>query len=519
MRTSNLLFKTAVICLALASTALLHSCNDDDDEDDPPAPNPSAITIQGDDNVVLAPGETTDVEMTFDGGGAAAAIIVNRNGGFLEEIAISASASSFTYTTPAVENDASEGDEISYSFALENTAGTVSGATQFTISVAVYPTIDLGGTEVYNVTLPSDGIVPDGTEVLFSEGRSYFIENSVFFGSGSSLTIEAGVTVYLNSSADAAVEVEAQLGSAVNINGTSTAPVVMTSDAVLTTGDPQPGDWDRFRLDETQNAVVRYLRCEYADNGFRISGCDDSNTVEYFQAFRCDAEGLYITDGNIHLSRILNTKSGDNGFRVGDDYNGTMQFIICQGEDHDETEFRLRETASLEAANLTILGPGQNASQGGDLFEGSAIENTFKIYNSILAESVDEDLKLEPIMVTDLNGDYVFAYSYVFNNADPIKDEAMDFFGTFDMNGDPLTNPFFNNALTGGESPDDFTFETIPGIGVDQFVPSTTVTAKENFNPSSVNPVFESVTFVGAVENAANDWTIGWAKNPDGTIR
>ena len=95
----------------------------------------------------------------------------------------------------------------------------------------------------------------------------------------------------------------------------------------------------------------------------------------------------------------------------------------------------------------------------------------------------------------------------------------MDFFGTFDANGNPLTNPFFNNALSGGESPDDFVFETIPGIGVDQFVPSSTVTALENFDPSTVNPVFESATFVGAVENTANDWTVGWAKNPDGTIR
>jgi hypothetical protein len=40
-----------------------------------------------------------------------------------------------------------------------------------------------------------------------------------------------------------------------------------------------------------------------------------------------------------------------------------------------------------------------------------------------------------------------------------------------------------------------------------------------SFDPSTIDSFFQSVSFAGAVENAANDWTTGWVKNPDGTIR
>lgn len=510
---SRLLFSGLVIF----AVAFLSACGDDDNGDntDPEFEAP-LLTLAGDDSALLKPGDAIEVGFTLDAEAGNKTLVVNRNGGILDQVALDPAATSFTYSDATVSADLTEGDTEVYEFILVDGEDQESEPVEFTANIAVYDLITVKGEELYEVTAPEGGIIGDGLAVKFSEGRSYYIAGALQFDAGSSLTIEPGVTVYFLAGAEPSVGVIALPGSSVNIEGTASAPVVMTSANTLD-DTAEPGNWDTFELEGTENAVFRYVRIEYAGEGLRIDEVDASNTVEYVQSFYADGEGFYITDGDINVKYLVNTKSGDTGFRLGDAYTGTLQFIINQGSDHDETDFYIRETATIVAANLTLLGPGQDAAQGGDILEMGSTANLFKIYNTIIAESVDEDLKLEPITVTDLDGEVVFAYSYVFNNADPIKDDAINFFGTFDAEGNPVTNPFFNNALTGGPTPDDFTFEAIAGIAVDDFVPDAEQPSE--FDPADLGGSFVSAPFVGAVKDAASDWTTGWVKNVDGSVR
>lgn len=499
----------------LLLTLTIVSCSDSDDPKEK-AEKPT-ISIDGDSTAVVKNGENINVKLMLNAPGGIKSLVVNKGGGFLEEIPLQGE-STYTYASQSVAEDAEEGDEYAFEFILVDAQNQESTPVTFTAKAAKYDQITVGGKELYEVVIPTDGIVTSGTNMNFVEGRDYYINEALLFQDGSSLSIEPGVTLYLLAEQNPSVGIETETGTAVNIEGTTTNPVVMTSSKVLT-DNAEPGDWDTFEIEEVQNATVKYLRTEYAGEGFRVDNCDNTNTVEYIQSFRSNGEGIYVSDNNINLKYLVNTKSNDSGFRFGDAYNGKIQFVINVGADNDESEFYLRETASVTAANITLLGPGMDAEKGGDLIQIKSTANTFKIYNSIVAESVDEDLKFDGDMpITDLNGANVLAYSYFFKNKDPLKDNAALFFGTFDAAGNLATNPFFNNAIS-INAEGDIEFEIIEGIGVDDFIPDTMITAKESFDPSTIDTFFTSVTFVGAVENESNDWTKGWVKNPDGTIR
>ncbi|WP_179353621.1 hypothetical protein [Winogradskyella vidalii] len=520
MNTNKTIGKKIVILFGLACLLSVASCSSDDEGG---TVTPSAalpiISVNGDSEGIVRSGSAIEVDLNFVAEAGNQSLVVNRNGGLLEEISLDAAADSFTYNTQVIPDDAEEGEVFEFEFILVDTQNQESTPVSYSANTAVYDTIEIGGTSVYEVTIPEFGIVSSGTSIKFIEGRDYFIGGSLDFDSGSSFTVEADVTIYMAAGLEDSAGITANSGSVVAIEGSASNPIVITSSNVLT-GNAESGDWDRFELEETENAILRYVRMEYATTSLRLDAVDNSNTVEYIQSYYSSEEGFYTSNGNVNFKYLINTKSGDTGFRFGDAYTGKMQFIITQGEDHDETEFYVRENASIIASNLTLLGPGEDAEEGGDIIEINSSANTFKIYNSIISQSVDEDIKFDGDMpISDLQGDNVLAYSYFFNNDDPLKDNAIDFFGTFDEDGTLLTNPFYNNAITGGSDPDDLDFEEIDGIDVDQFVPNTSVTAKESFNPSTVDAFFTSVTFVGAVENAENDWTTGWVKNVDGSIR
>ncbi|MFW5760234.1 MAG: hypothetical protein ACOCXH_04550 [Cyclobacteriaceae bacterium] len=493
---------------------LINGCGNEDTPD--PVFDAPVLSISGQSSALLKPGDAIEVSFTLDADAGNQTLRVNRGGGILDLVSLDEDATTFTYSGATVSGDLTEGEMEEFEFILIDAADQQSTPVTFTADIAVYDLITVKGEEMYEVAIPADGIVPSGIDVKFSEGRSYYITEFLEFEAGSSLTIEPGVSVYFLAGVEPSTGIIVNQGVSVTIEGTAIAPIVMTSSNILD-DTAEPGDWDTFELEGTLNAVFRYVRIEYAKEGLRIDEVDASNTVEYVQSFFSEDEGFYVTDGDIHLKYLVNTKSGDTGFRLGDSYKGTLQFIINQGADHDETDFYIRENATITAANMTLLGPGKDAAEGGDILEMKSSVNLFKIYNTIIAESVDEDLKLESINVTDLDGEVVFAYSYVFNNDDPIKGDAIKFFGTFDAEGNILTNPFFNNAITGGPTPDDFTFEVIEGIAVDDFLPEIEQTSE--FDPADLGGAFVSAPFVGAVQDAANDWTIGWVKNPDGTIR
>lgn len=491
-------------------------------EDDGPKYGIPQISVVGEDSIDLAPGETVNVKLQLNGDGGAKSVVVMKNGGFLKEFPVTASSTEFVYTTEPLEGGLAEGDEVKYGFILANKDNVDSEEVSFIIKVALYDKITVGSTELYNLAIGTDGIVASGTETKLIKNRNYYIPYYLTFEPGAKLTVEEGVHLYMNADSEFPSGIDIQ-GEA-NMVGTATAPIVLTSsNALKSDKTAEAGDWSEFRLSgsgaSSNNGIVSYVRLEYGDDRvFRLSDVGSATKIDHVQVFKSVGEGVMITNGNANLKYIVATDCQGGSYRLGDVYKGNIQFIISVNSKYfgDNDDFTIREDAAPVIANATVLGAGTELEDDtqGMRFRANAAP---KVYNTIVAGFPRRGLRAgDNVTITDMNGAAVFAHSYVFDvPKDPYRDLAVAFAGTFDAEGNRTANPFNNNVTHKLSS--DFTLETIAGIGVMDFIPDAEKTS--TFNPSSLGSFFESAAFVGAVKDAAGDWTKGWVKNPDGTVR
>ena len=470
-------------------------------EDGPQLGTPQ-ISIVGEDSIDLKPGETVNVNLQLNGDGGAKSVVVMKNGAFLKEFPVTASSTEFVYTTEPLAEGLAEGDEVKYGFILANKDNVDSQEAPFIIKVALYDKITVGTTELYNLAIGTDGIVASGTETKLIKNRNYHIPYFLTFEPGAKLTVEEGVHLYMNADSEFPSGINIQ-GEA-NIVGTATAPVVVTSSNVLKADKTaKAGDWAEFRLSGdgagSNNGTMKYVRLEYGDNRvFRLSDVGSATNISHVQVFKSVGEGVMITNGNANLKYIVATDCEGGSYRLGDAYKGNMQFIVSVNTEFyaDNDDFTIREDAAPVIANATILGAGadlQDNTHGMRMRANAAP----KVYNTIIAEFPRRGLRAgDNVKITDMNGSAVFAHSAIFKvPRDPYRDLAQAF-----------AAELFQNSET-----------EIPGIGVAAFVPSAEKTSA--FNPNSLGSFFESAAFVGAVKDASVDWTKGWVKNPDGTLR
>lgn len=471
-------------------------------EDDGPKFGTPQISVVGEDSIDVKPGETVNINLQLNGDGGAKSVVVMKNGAFLKEFPVTATSTEFVYTTEPLAEGLAEGDEVKYGFILANKDNVDSQEAPFTIKVALYDKITIGSTELYNLAVGTDGIVASGTETKLIKNRNYHIPYYLTFEPGAKLTIEEGVHLYMN--ADAEFPAGIDIGGEANIVGTATAPVVITSSNVLKTDkSAKAGDWAEFKLSgdgaSSNNGKVSYVRLEYGDNRvFRLSDVGSATTIDHVQVFKSVGEGVMATNGNVNLKYIVATDCEGGSYRLGDAYKGNMQFIVSVNSEYysDNDDFTIREDAAPVIANATILGAGADLEDNthGMRMRANAAP---KVYNTIVAEFPRRGLRAgDNVKITDMNGSAVFAHSYIFKvPRDPYRDLAKAF-----------EAEMFGNSGT-----------EIPGIGVADFVPDAEKTS--TFNSNSLGAFFESAAFVGAVKDATGDWTKGWVKNPDGTVR
>ncbi len=524
MKTQLRIVSNLKLYLSIILVVFLSACSSDDNDrgtEPEPTPNAPALALEGSNSILVKNGQAINVTLNLTAPGGSKELVVNRGGGLLETIALTSAQSTVTYNTETVPADSQEGDVIAYQFILVDLTDQESTPVALTVNTTEYDTIEIGGETLFDITITDDGIVPSGTNVNLITGRNYFLSSSLSFEDGTSLTIEEGVTLYLDAEAESPIEVRVDNGASISVIGTPSNPIVMTSSATLG-GTPASGDWSRFRLGNVQNGTFQYVRSEYADEGLRFGGVDNTNTVDHITSFFSAGEGIYVTGGNVNIKYAVAVNSGGGSFRFGDDYAGKVQFLIGQIDQvfADNEELSIRETSTAVVSNITLIGPGsdQENTHGARLRASSQ----GKVYSAIITAFPRRGIRLnDDVLVTDLTGQTVFAYSYIFDvPTDPYRDDTANgnLFQGFIDDEDIFQNPFFNN-VTGFDLEGNPILEEITGVGTNDFIPEATVTAKNSFDPNMVDAFFTSVTFVGAVENEANDWTTGWVKNPDGSIR
>ncbi len=372
-------------------------------------------------------------------------------------------------------------------------------------------------------------------DFTFAATENWLISGGIFVNNGATLNIEAGTTIYAADDGTTPF-IAIQRGGKIMANGTSTAPIVLTSIKELD-GIAGPGEWggivingyattnigegvgeggtgtygcDGSNCDDADNSgTIRYVRVEYAGkilgtdnelNGFSFNGVGSGTTVEYVQAYRGSDDGFEFFGGTVNVKYAVSTGSEDDSFDWTFGWSGKGQFWVANqlgvagdrgieadnnGDDNTASPF-----SNPLISNVTLVGfdDGDGSNTGMRLREGTK----GKIYNAIVTGfpnngirvSNSEDNAASTVTTDNMNnGELVVANSVSAGNGTPWKDA-----------------PVFEN---------DPTNTTLAGMGgLSGYVGTISENAKD---PGTLDGWFSPGTYIGAVRST-QDWTAGWTK-------
>jgi hypothetical protein len=196
------------------------------------------------------------------------------------------------------------------------------------------------------------GDINDG-EVVLNSGTVYKLTGKLVVNDGATLTIPAGTRIEGTSGTSYIVVAQ---GGKIFVNGTSSNPVVMTSDKAT----KAPGQWGGLVVcgkapinkgltasaevseltyggtDANDNSgSIRYLRIEYSGfaynsekefNGLSLFGVGNLTTVEYVQVHEGADDGFEFFGGTVNTKYLVSTSNEDDQFDWTEGWNGTNEF-------------------------------------------------------------------------------------------------------------------------------------------------------------------------------------------------
>lgn len=201
---------------------------------------------------------------------------------------------------------------------------------------------------------PADfkGDMPTGEDVTLDPTKVYKLSGRVLITDGSKLRIPAGTRIEGIGGTSSYIAV-AQ-GGQIFVNGTSSAPVVMTSSL----SNPQPGDWGGLVLcgkaptnrgataqaevsDLTyggnvlndNSGVIKYLRIEYSGaafnsekefNGLSLFGVGSGTTIDHVQIHNGADDGIEFYGGTVSATNLVITGNEDDQFDWVEGWSGQL---------------------------------------------------------------------------------------------------------------------------------------------------------------------------------------------------
>jgi hypothetical protein len=373
------------------------------------------------------------------------------------------------------------------------------------------------------------------------------------------LTIDPGVTVFGSAGSDYLVVTR---GSAIRSNGTATSPVVLTSrsDVEGTVGANDRGQWGGLILNgrapinacidgtaaggtvdceksgegssglfggatpDDDSGNLFYTRVQYAGflinnedelNGIAFQGVGSNTEVEYIQVHNNADDGIEMFGGTVDLRYVVLTGIADDSMDYTDGWQGRAQFVIAaqSGDDADQGfEFDNRSSnntllprSNPMISNFTLIGErGAAESDIGMLLRaGTAGE----LYNGIVVDFGEDCFDVDDAETFDRIG----ASGAAGDEDIMLQSVAVDCTTNFDEEaGDPVdlsdwflaqpNNTEITHTMSG--------YAFIPGnTGV---VPGAAELAVTTTDVNAIDPWFVDVDYIGAVEDANDDWYQGW---------
>lgn len=258
------------------------------------------------------------------------------------------------------------------------------------------------------------GTINDG-EVVLNASTVYKLTGKLQVNDGATLTIPAGTKI--EGVGGTASYIAIAQGGKINVNGTSSNPVVFTSG--LST--KAPGDWGGLvicgrapinrvsggtgtaqsevadltyggTVANDNSGVIRYLRLEYTGaafnsekefNGLSLFGVGSGTVVEYVQCYAGSDDGFEFFGGTVNTSNLISFGNEDDQFDWTEGWNGTNtnwygKVSFGKGNrgieaDNFELGFANTPIADPAITNMTLVGPGI-AADGTIYTENQAIK-------------------------------------------------------------------------------------------------------------------------------------------------
>lgn len=240
-------------------------------------------------------------------------------------------------------------------------------------------------------------------EVVLDASKTYKLTGFIQVNSGATLTIPAG-TVIEGVNGTASYIAVAQ-GGKINVNGTASNPVVMTSGKAT----KAPGDWGGLvicgrapinrisggtssaqsevaglnyggTISNDNSGTIRYLRVEYAGapfssdkefNGVSLFGVGSNTVFEYVQSFYGSDDGFEFFGGTVNTKYLVSIGNEDDQFDWTEGWSGTnlgwYGKVITKGNrgieaDNFENNFASTPISNPSITDITLIGPGATAN-------------------------------------------------------------------------------------------------------------------------------------------------------------
>ena len=271
------------------------------------------------------------------------------------------------------------------------------------------------GNEIENGP-PLKGTIPP--DVTLTAGSTYKLSGEYIVEDGATLNIEAGVKI-ISIYDDIVDYILVKQGGKINAVGTSSAPIVMTSEK------EEPGAWGGIHIcgkahtnaeggkgsseiggatyggndDADNSGTLKYVRVEYSGyafdseheaNGITFYGVGNGTTVEYCQAYKGSDDGFEFFGGSVNVSNLVSVSCSDDSFDWTEGWNGTATNLVAYQEaeetlgydcdclieaDNNENNYAATPVAHPVLKNLILVGNNSAAGNRGiRLRRGTQVE-------------------------------------------------------------------------------------------------------------------------------------------------
>lgn len=224
--------------------------------------------------------------------------------------------------------------------------------------------IDQGGNQGGGGTTPTDNTIGgvQTADLTLEANTEYVLTEALIMSEGTTLTIPAGVVIKANRGAG--VYIAIVQGARIIAEGTSTSPIVLTSNVAT----PAAGDWGGLIVlgrapinsvaggDTTSTSeigglpyggsnssddsgIIKYVRVEYSggaadasseNNGFSFYGVGNGTTIQFIQAFEGKDDGIEFFGGTVNASNLSVIGAQDDSVDWTEGFTGTLTDVYIE---------------------------------------------------------------------------------------------------------------------------------------------------------------------------------------------